>query len=276
METAGVEPTPPRCKRGAPPRELRPLRLHSADGWSRTTTARGAAFTARGALPCSASAFGATDRIRTGTSRITTSGAAVTPRSPWNGDDRTEPAPSDEPDCEPERPDLRRWTTRARLSPCRVSYAPRQAGSGAGGFRTHDLELMRLARTAAPLPRCVDLAGRSRTCGLRFPKPAGCRLPYDQLEHPRRDSNPRLRVESPASSPCSTTGANGSGGRARTCASRLTVARLPARLHRNEDGRRGSRTPKARRARPFSKRGTAPVAVLPEWPRQASNLQPPG
>ena len=41
----------------------------------------------------------------------------------------------------------------------------------AGGIRTHGLELMRLARTAAPLPR--SLAGRSRTCGLRRPKPAG-------------------------------------------------------------------------------------------------------
>jgi hypothetical protein len=27
--------------------------------------------------------------------------------------------------------------------------------NGAGGIRTHDLELMRLARTAAPLPRCT-------------------------------------------------------------------------------------------------------------------------
>ena len=53
METAGVEPTPPRCKRGALPLELHP---QSADGWSRTITARGDAFTARGAHQCSASA----------------------------------------------------------------------------------------------------------------------------------------------------------------------------------------------------------------------------
>ena len=38
METAGVEPAPPRCKRGAHPHELHPQRV-SADGWSRTTTA---------------------------------------------------------------------------------------------------------------------------------------------------------------------------------------------------------------------------------------------
>jgi hypothetical protein len=51
METAGVEPAPPRCKRGAPPSELHPLgsNVSDADGWSRTTTARGTAFTARGA-----------------------------------------------------------------------------------------------------------------------------------------------------------------------------------------------------------------------------------
>src|SRR5439155_7416968 len=58
--------------------------------------------------------------------------------------------------------------------------------NGAGGIRTHGLELMRLARTAAPLPRSAletaaaaksaavsGLAGRSRTCDHRCPKPAG-------------------------------------------------------------------------------------------------------
>lgn len=69
---------------------------------------------------------------------------------------------------------------------------------GAGGIRTHGLELMRLARTAAPLPRVVAkqvwLAGvepavsgsRNRRGGL---------LPYSQKtisEYPRRDSNPQL------------------------------------------------------------------------------------
>ena len=53
LETAGVEPAPSRCKRDALPPELHP---QSADGWSRTTTARSTAFTARGAHPCSASA----------------------------------------------------------------------------------------------------------------------------------------------------------------------------------------------------------------------------
>ena len=74
METVGVEPTFPRCKRGALPPELRPQ--VDANGWSRTTTARGTAFTAQRALQCSASARRrAVGRIRTGTSRITTSDA---------------------------------------------------------------------------------------------------------------------------------------------------------------------------------------------------------
>jgi hypothetical protein len=54
METVGVEPTFPRCKRGALPPELRPQ--VDANGWSRTTKARGTAFTAQRALQCSASA----------------------------------------------------------------------------------------------------------------------------------------------------------------------------------------------------------------------------
>jgi hypothetical protein len=45
---------------------------------------------------------------------------------------------------------------------------------------------MRLARTAAPLPRCAKqgLADRSRTCDLRRPKPAGRPLPHSQTKTP--------------------------------------------------------------------------------------------
>ena len=56
----------------------------------------------------------------------------------------------------------------------RLSYAPNE--SRAGGIRTHGLELMRLARTTAPLPRS-GLAGRSRTCDLRLPGPVGWPAP---------------------------------------------------------------------------------------------------
>ena len=84
----------------------------------------------------------------------------------------------------------------AALVPSLPRRARRHANprpSSAGGIRTHGLELMRLARTAAPLPRAeqaatpgkpesplrrhrkrrLGLAGRTRTCDLRFPKPAG-------------------------------------------------------------------------------------------------------
>lgn len=56
----------------------------------------------------------------------------------------------------------------------RLSYAPNE--SRAGGIRTHGLELMRLARTTAPLPRS-GLAGRSRTCDVRLPGPVGWPAP---------------------------------------------------------------------------------------------------
>ena len=105
-----------------------------------------------------------------------------------------------------------------------------------------------------------------------------------------------LGVESPASRPSSTTGRANSGGRARTCdlainsrasypldhagttkrmqqESKLRTAAgavwpvairgLTSPAMPPRSGRRGSRTPKGLRAHPFSRRDTAPVAVLP-------------
>ena len=148
METAGVEPAPPRCKRGVLPEEPHPrvrpqapgspgadpeqrepcspprrvARVShiglSADGWSRTTTAEGVGVTARGAHRYSAS-----------------------------------------------------------------------ARSSAGGIRTHGLELMRLARTAAPLPR---KSGRLES-NQRSPVPETggmAELPYSQVEIDDRGIEP--------------------------------------------------------------------------------------
>ena len=115
------------------------------------------------------------DRVRTGAAGLTTPGASVTPRPPRNGDDRTRTG-----GLSPDK----RVLCSSELRPHREC---------AGGIRTHGLELMRLARTTAPLPR--SLAGRSRTCGLRRPKPAGWPSPLQpeaNNEHPRRDSNPQL------------------------------------------------------------------------------------
>jgi hypothetical protein len=101
---------------------------------------------------------GVTDRTRTGTAEAHNLGCSpLTPRPPRAGTTGLEPATS-------------RLTSERSA---RLSYAPER--DSAGGIRTHDLELMRLARTAAPLPR--SLAGRSRTCDLRRPKPVGWPAP---------------------------------------------------------------------------------------------------
>jgi hypothetical protein len=62
VETAGVEPAPPRCKRGAHPHGPHPQVVRRK---------------------------GAADRIRTGTARITTSNAGLYTTATSNGDDRT-------------------------------------------------------------------------------------------------------------------------------------------------------------------------------------------
>ena len=242
------------------------------------------------------------DRTRTGTAGLTTPGAVrYTTATTKTGTTGLEPAAS-------------RLTSECSA---RLSYAPREGLAPAtaetfrrarasptpcqpcaGGIRTHGLELMRLARTAAPLPRCeqVWLAGvepavsgaRSRRGGL---------LPYSQKTNSSTPGGIRtrsFRVESPASSPLRPRGQLSSGGRTRTCASRVnsrashrldhagtksggsrirTCGRLAAYAVATRclagsampprGGRRGSRTPKAREAHPFSRRDTAPVAVLP-------------
>ena len=124
----------------------------------------------------------------------------------------------------------------------------------AGGIRTHGLELMRLARTATPLPR---RSGRQES-NLRSPAPeAGgvATLPYDQTneKHPRRNSNPQLPGREPGVISRSTTGA----GRLRRQGSnlRLTInSRASFHLDHTgtrNSGRGGSRTPRTRRPTRF-------------------------
>jgi hypothetical protein len=91
---------------------------------------------------------------------------------------------------------------------------------------------MRLARTASPLPR---RSGRQES-NLRSPAPeAGgvANSPTARRSAPGGTRTRSFRVEGPASSPVRPRGRS-SGGRDRTCASRVTVARLAARPHRNE------------------------------------------
>jgi hypothetical protein len=85
---------------------------------------------------------GVAGRTRTGAAGITTPNAhRYTTATIWTGTAGLEPAAS--------------RLTSERSG--RLSYAP--DWSRAGGIRTHGLELMRLARTTAPLPRKVWLAG---------------------------------------------------------------------------------------------------------------------
>jgi hypothetical protein len=89
VETAGVEPAPPRCKRGALPPELHPqvMRTGRFERPQREAAGLQPVELTRAQRPQDRAA----GRIRTGTSRITTSDAAVTPQPPRtrSGDDRT-------------------------------------------------------------------------------------------------------------------------------------------------------------------------------------------
>src|SRR4051812_15107226 len=75
MEMAGLEPASPRCKRGALPVELHPqaMRTDGVEPPQRSAAALQAAELADAQRPQAR----ATDRIRTGTSRFTTSGAGL-------------------------------------------------------------------------------------------------------------------------------------------------------------------------------------------------------
>ena len=133
------------------------------------------------------------------------------------------------------------------------------------------------AREDGPSSTALGLAGRSRTCGLRLPKPAGWPIsPTSRWSPPGGARTRSFPGEGRASSPlrprghvdrrpwnrtrpCSRSASRAatdtclrsSGGRTRTCASRVTVARLTARLHRTEAEGEGIEPPRARRPTRF-------------------------
>jgi hypothetical protein len=161
---------------------------------------------------------------------------------------------------------------------------------------------MRLAGTTSPLPR--SLPGWNRTSGLRFPKPAGWPSPPRAEVNGSTPGGTRTRafpVESRASSPLDHGGMKevggpgiepgparyqravpprtpasdeSSGSRTRTCASRLTVARLAARPHRNECEAEGEGVEPPRPESPpvFETGYRADGSPSERWLRQASNL----
>ncbi len=157
----------------------------------------------------------------------------------------------------------------------------KQALKCAGGIRTHGLELMRLARTASPLPRICPagvepaVSGSRNRRGGRLPheqsvppaglEPAASRLragrpsPFDHGGVPERVGDPgiepgpaRYQRAVPPRTPVS-------GGELRRQASNLLLASNSrascpldhAGMMVRKGGRRGSRTPKAARPTRF-------------------------
>jgi hypothetical protein len=139
---------------------------------------------------------------------------------------------------------------------------------------------MRLARTAAPLPRVAvfvqpGLAGRSRTCDLRRPKPVGWPAPLRpgerlrSCERLRRCAVPPAGLEPAASGlrarrhllfdheGAKTPAAGLEPALSRVTTARLSISTTPERKERESN-------PQGLKAHPFSRRDTAPLAVLPK------------
>jgi hypothetical protein len=166
------------------------------------------------------------------------------------------------------------------------------------GSRAHE------TREDGPSSTALGLAGRSRTCDLRFPTPAGWPSSPTARRAPPAGLKPApsgLRVRR---HPVSTTGAKSSGGRDRTCALagnnrvsyRLDYAgtrrqqdsnlrgggtalrrskALPSQLgHVSREEGEGIEPPKAVRPTRF-RNGIPRLWQSFQWHRQASNLQPP-
>jgi hypothetical protein len=145
----------------------------------------------------------------------------------------------------------------------------------AGGIRTHGLELMRLAGTAAPPLRICPAGVEPAVSGSRNRR--GGHLPYSQLLIPPAGLEPaasglRARRHSPFD--------HGGKPRLRRQGSNLRLAgnsRASFLLDHAGMRKRKEResNPQGSRAHSFSRRDTAPLAVLPKWLRQASNLHVP-
>ena len=184
METVGVEPHLPRCKRGArqlsyiPGAKCGRVESNHHSAWRQALQPAELADAQRpqrkGDRPDS-------NRHREdhdlGCCRYTT---ATTKKAGTTG---LEPAAS--------RPDKRAL--------CRLSYAPVITGC-AGGIRTHGLELMRLARTASPLPRIWPAGVEPAVSGARSRR-GGHSPTQPSRSTPGGTRTRSFRVEGPASSP---------------------------------------------------------------------------
>jgi hypothetical protein len=146
----------------------------------------------------------------------------------------------------------------------RLSYAPNE--SRAGGIRTHGLELMRLARTTAPLPRS-GLAGRTRTCDPRLPGPVGWPAPPQPDDDRRgRARGHRLDVDA-GGRPGSTSSPSPSRDRSRPLTARSTSTRASIVQHPRRDSKRADFRVEGPASSPLRPRGRARLR------RQGSNLR---
>jgi hypothetical protein len=258
VETAGVEPASCSLQargalQGASPREVRTGGVEPPQPE--------AARLQRAGLTCARHPHregrpaGFEPTLRGSRPRVLADYTTVTKRRTRSGDDRTRTD-----DLSPDKRAL-----------CALSYAPEVvppavpaagAASLSAGFRTprkveppqaatfcgiaragfEPASRAHEAREKGPFSTAHEgLAGRDRTCGLRFPKPAGWPTPPQPDESTPGGARTRsFRIESPASSPVRPRGRASSGGRDRTCSSRVTVARLTMSTAPERNG--GSRT----------------------------------
>jgi hypothetical protein len=200
VETAGVEPA---FDLGASEALFHKSYVPDADGWIRTTRPEAAGLQPVELTVARASAWLRGGRARTGASGVHDPDASVYTTATMK---RGRPDSNRQPfrptsDCSP-------LLSYAPVEVARVGFEPTS--------RAHETR-----EETAPLPR--NLAGRIRTCDLRRPKPVGWPAPLlpasttgaseAALATPTKRTCglcPRVRLSS--------------GGRSRTCLSRLTIA----------------------------------------------------
>jgi hypothetical protein len=163
VETAGVEPAFPRCKRGArplsyvPDEECERVESNHHSAGRRLYRPRSSPV-----LSVRMAARRATDRIRTGTCRAHTPGCSRYTTVTTTRTTGLEPAAS-------------RWTAERSA---RLSYVRKERRWDSNPrSRAHE------ARGDSPSPT-AHLPGWSRTSGLRFPKPAGWPSPLQAVIPP--------------------------------------------------------------------------------------------
>ena len=241
METAGVEPTSPRCKRGALPPELHPQGRSVRTGGVEPPQPEATGLQPAELTMLSVRVGGAADRARTGTARITTSNAAVTPQPPRAGTTGVEPA-----------------AYRLTSERSAVELRPREWRGWDSNPRSRAHEAREDSRSSTALrARSGRLESNQRS---PVPETGGVASPLQPDEYPRRELNPRLRVENPASLPSRPRGhvnSRRSWNRTTPCSSSASRAATDTDLRRTKLRRQDSNLRDAINSR-VSGRSTTP------------------